>query len=77
MSEKTVAPAHACVEDALVSDIIRGAPAIGAFIGETEHRVYYLARRGLIPVGKLGNLLIGSKQRLREHYARLTSGTAA
>ncbi|MGH7038368.1 MAG: hypothetical protein ACREE1_09565 [Stellaceae bacterium] len=61
----------------LADDLIRGAVAIGEFIGETPRRVFYLAERKLIPCGKQGATLIGSKRALREHYARLTGAVAA
>ena len=55
-------------DDSLADDILRGAPAIGSFIDEPVGRVYYLAERRLLPIGRLGANLIASKKRLREHY---------
>ena len=62
-------------ENSLADDRLRGAKAIGDFIGESEKRVYYLAERGYLPLGRLGATLIGSKAALREHHERLTRGT--
>jgi hypothetical protein len=59
-------------ENSLADDRLCGAKAIGDFIGESEKRVYYLAERGYLPVGKLGATLIGSKAALREQHERLT-----
>jgi hypothetical protein len=61
-------------DDSLGSDILKGAPAIGRFINEPVPRVYYLAERQILPIGRLGSLLIASKRRLREHYEQLTGG---
>jgi hypothetical protein len=51
------------VDESLGSDLLRGAQAIGQFINESAERVFYLAERGLIPVGKQGGALIASKRR--------------
>jgi hypothetical protein len=61
----------------LADDLLRGIKAISEFIGEDERRVYYLAEKNIIPVGKEGDgRWIASKRALRTHYARLTGGTA-
>jgi hypothetical protein len=57
----------------LADDLLRGAAAIGAFIGELPKRVFYLAAKGQLPIGREGMMLIASKKVLRDHYARLTS----
>jgi hypothetical protein len=62
-------------ENSLAGDRLRGAKAIGDFIGESEKRVYYLAERGYLPLGKIGATLIASKTALRAHHERLTRGT--
>jgi hypothetical protein len=64
-------------EDSLAGDLLRGAPAIGQFINEPVSRVYYLAERQLLPIGRLGSALIASKRRLREHYEQITHGEEA
>jgi hypothetical protein len=58
----------------LSGDRLRGAKAIGDFLGETEKRIYYLVARGYLRVGHLGSALIASKQSLREQYDQLTQG---
>jgi hypothetical protein len=55
-------------------DRLRGAPAIGAFIGEDNLKVvYYELETGLIPAGKSGKVWVASKAVLRAHYRDLTS----
>jgi hypothetical protein len=61
-------------DDALGTDILRGAAAIATYLNESQRRVFYLAERQMLPIGRLGSTLIASKQRLREHYDRLTQG---
>ena len=53
----------------LAEDMLRGADAIAAYIGESPRRVFYLAERKLIPVFKIGNLLRARKSALRQHIA--------
>jgi hypothetical protein len=65
--------------DDVADDIIEGAEAIAAFIwGRVTRnrvkRVFYLADRRLIPVGKLGRRLVASKAKLRRHFDNLTNG---
>lgn len=59
------------------TDVIRGVRNIAAYIDEPERRTVYLLEKGLLPAGKMGTRWIASKRRLREHYARLTSGQVA
>jgi hypothetical protein len=59
-------------ENALAADLLRGAKAIGSFIGESEKRVFYLAERGHLPVGRIGATLVASKKALRAHFEQLT-----
>jgi hypothetical protein len=61
----------------IAEDILRGVSAIAKFIGENEARTFRLCATQLIPVGKQGNSYVASKQALRAHYVRLTSGQAA
>lgn len=58
----------------LGEDRLDGADAIAAFVGIDRRRVFHLAERKLIPVGKEGGRLVASKAALREHYAKLTRG---
>jgi len=45
-------------------------------LDESERRTYYLLEKKLLPAGKLGNLWIASKRKLRALYAELTGGAA-
>jgi hypothetical protein len=55
-------------------DLLLGANAIAEFLGIEPKQVYYFASRRLIPAGKLGGILTASKQKLREHFDKITSG---
>lgn len=62
-------------------DVICGARAITSFLNDeilavpfSENQIFHLAEAGQIPCGRLGGKLIASKQKLREHFARLVSG---
>jgi hypothetical protein len=55
-------------------DFLRGVRLIAEFIDEPERRTYYLLESGYLPAGKLGNVWLASKRRLRAHYERLTQG---
>jgi hypothetical protein len=61
----------------IASDRLDGAEAIAAFRGENVHRTRYLIRKGLLPVAREGERIVGSKRRLREHYIANTSGQSA
>jgi hypothetical protein len=63
------------VDFSLADDLLKGADAIGAFLGANRRRVFYLLELGLIPCGKEGNVWICSKSALRAQYAKLTAGT--
>lgn len=58
----------------LGDDLLRGVPAIAAFIGEKPSRTYYMCERGYLPVGREGSLYVASRQVLKDHYVKLTSG---
>jgi hypothetical protein len=59
----------------LADDLLLGAKSIGEFIGASEDQVYYLARVGKWPIGRLGKDLIASKARLTSHAHKVTSGS--
>jgi len=61
--------------DRLADDLLLGAKCIGDFIGRTSDQVYYLARVGKWPIGRLGKDLIASKSKLTNHANKITSGT--
>jgi hypothetical protein len=52
--------------ETLADDVLWGAEAIARFIGRDEHQVCYLARRGLLPVKKVGSQLTARKSKLAE-----------
>jgi hypothetical protein len=62
--------------DSIANDRLDGAKAIGDFLGEDEKKIYYWAERKLIPIGRIGSMLVGSKKVLKEHYERITRGEA-
>jgi hypothetical protein len=51
---------------------LRGAKAIGDYIGEPQRRVYHLEKAKLAPIGREGSSLIADPRLLDEHYARIT-----
>jgi len=53
----------------LAADILRGAEAIGRFIGcKDKRKAFYLLSRGLIPARKEGGECASSRTALRKHY---------
>jgi hypothetical protein len=60
--------------ETLGDDVLRGAAAIAAFIGEPERRTRHLLDRGLVPAGQIGRIWHGSKRKIRAHYERVTDG---
>ena len=65
--------------DDLAADLLRGGPAIAAFLQTigwpeaTVDKVYYLARSKKLPIGKFGNELITTKSRLTRHVRKLVA----
>jgi hypothetical protein len=53
----------------LAEDKLKGAKAIGEFIGESDRRTHHLLAQGAIPAKKIGHEWISSKSALRKHYA--------
>jgi hypothetical protein len=62
--------------DGLGEDKLSGVGQISDFLGESPRRTYYLLEKGLIHAGKLGNLWVGSKRKIRKKYNDLTGGAA-
>jgi hypothetical protein len=58
----------------IAEDRLNGAEAIAAFRGEPVFRTRYLIRKGLLPVAREGERIVGSKRILREHYLAAVSG---
>jgi hypothetical protein len=48
----------------LADDLLIGAEAIADYTGLTTDQVYYAVRRGRLPIGKHGELLISRKSKL-------------
>jgi hypothetical protein len=44
------------IPDSLANDLLRSAPAISKFIDEPVPRVYYLAEKRILPIGRLAAL---------------------
>jgi hypothetical protein len=65
---------HTEGDASLADDLLRGVPAIAAFLGENPRRMYYLLEKGLIPAGKVGASWVGSKRTIRAHLTQVTSG---
>jgi hypothetical protein len=61
----------------LGEDLLRGVKSIAAFINEDERSTYHKLASGQLPGGKEGAQWVASKQVLRGHYARITSGKVA
>jgi hypothetical protein len=57
----------------LADDLLKGARAIGAFLGVPPSAVYHIAKTKRMPIGKLGKDLFASKAKLRRAAAQLTS----
>jgi excisionase family DNA binding protein len=55
--------------DSLADDLLFGAQAIADYLGITQGQAYHWLAQGYIPFTKTGDLYIGSKARLRRHFA--------
>jgi hypothetical protein len=54
--------------ESLGDEILRGAAAIGAFIGLDPRETFYGLQNGWIPATKEGRIWVSTKSRLRRHY---------
>jgi len=61
----------------IAEDRLNGAEAIAAFRGEPVFRMRYLIRKGLLPVAREGQRIVGSKRVLRDHYVAGVSGKSS
>jgi hypothetical protein len=59
--------------ETLGADKLRGVPEIADFLGENRKVVYDWLENGYLPAGKLGNVWLASKRRLRERYEEITN----
>ena len=62
------------------SDAIFGAEALAEFLTEETgrqvkpHQVYYWSERKILPIGRFGNSLIGSRKTIRQKFSQLAGG---
>jgi hypothetical protein len=57
----------------IADDVLRGCPAIGAYIGKTEREARWAIERGWLPAWREGSTWCASREALRRHYAELAS----
>lgn len=57
--------------------IVWGAEAIGKVIERTPRQVYYLADRKMIPVTKIGDVLVSTRQKLLDDIAKRIAESAS
>lgn len=61
-------------------DLLLGAAAITEYINTlsatrvNRRQVYYWLEERLVPSGKMGAKVVGSKRAIREHFIRITGG---
>jgi excisionase family DNA binding protein len=62
-----------------LTDILRGAKAIAAYLDLPETKVYRMVENGVIPAGRAGGRgpLIASKRRIAEALDKIASGETA
>jgi hypothetical protein len=58
----------------VADDLLWGVDAIAKEIGQPVRQVYRKLEQGQLPAGKSGSIWIASRQRLREHFHKLTAG---
>ena len=71
-SMKTRAPGMSSNAAAHKIRLLRGARAIGDYIGEPPRRVWYIFANKLAPIGREGKSLIADPRLLDEHYQKIT-----
>jgi hypothetical protein len=67
----------AVTEPAVANDLLWGVEAIAQEIGLTVRMTYWRLERGELPVGKVGQTYVGSRQALRKHFQDLTAKAQA
>jgi hypothetical protein len=58
----------------VVKDRLNGVEEIATFLKLEERRTGYLISRRIIPAGREGGRVVGSKAVLRGYYRRMTAG---
>jgi hypothetical protein len=64
-------------DDRLADDLLDGAEAIAKFLGFKTSSIFWQVSQGKLPVTRMGNRIIGSKTRLRQHFTGSNPKTAA
>lgn len=59
--------------ETIADDLLKGCPAIGAFIGKTARETLWAIERGWIPAWREGHTWCALKSALRKHYAELAA----
>lgn len=55
-------------QEPLADDLIWGAEAIAAYLGLKPTAIFYAARKGTLPIKRVGEKLVASKVALRRHF---------
>jgi hypothetical protein len=58
----------------LAEDLLWGAQAIADYLGLSTDQVYYLIRKKLLPIAKLGGSIVASKRQLVRYFEKITRG---
>lgn len=58
----------------LAEDLLKGASAIGAFMGLKPRAAYYLLEKREVPGFKIGNIWYARRSTLLNHFAELEVG---
>jgi hypothetical protein len=63
-------------DDTLAADLLRGAEAIGRFIGVDQRAAYHLLESGHVPARRVGGVWVYTKSGLRAFFATPTNITS-
>lgn len=61
----------------IADDILKGADAIAEFIGEDRRAIYHAAKKGTIPIFRIGENIRARKSTLLAWIAQQEAGVAA
>ena len=61
----------------LADDLLTGASAIAAYLGWPERRVYYIAEKKFLPIGRVGSLLVARRTELDRALSSFSNVEAA
>jgi hypothetical protein len=65
------------VQPNMAGDLIWGIENIAKEIGRTPRQTQHLIATKQIPAGKVGGTVVGSRERIRDHFAAILNGEAA